>query len=65
MTSPIDHLTYEDVARTIDHSLLRPELDERSSEATDRSISGTGRLYVDGLFYSVTPGSLSRSVGEK
>jgi deoxyribose-phosphate aldolase len=28
MTSPIDHLTYEDVARTIDHSLLRPELDD-------------------------------------
>ena len=28
MTSLIDHLTYEDVARTIDHSLLRPELDD-------------------------------------
>jgi deoxyribose-phosphate aldolase len=28
MTSTIDHLTYEDVARTIDHSLLRPELDD-------------------------------------
>jgi deoxyribose-phosphate aldolase len=28
MTSSIDHLTYEDVAGTIDHSLLRPELDD-------------------------------------
>ncbi|MDQ6876416.1 MAG: deoxyribose-phosphate aldolase [Candidatus Dormibacteraeota bacterium] len=29
MTSLIDRLTYEDVARTIDHSLLRPELDDQ------------------------------------
>jgi deoxyribose-phosphate aldolase len=29
MTSSIDHLTYEDVAKTIDHSLLRPELDDQ------------------------------------
>ena len=29
MTSLIDRLTYEDVAKTIDHSLLRPELDDR------------------------------------
>jgi deoxyribose-phosphate aldolase len=29
MTSLIDTLTYEDVARTIDHSLLRPELDDQ------------------------------------
>jgi len=28
MTSPVDSLTYEDVAKTIDHSLLRPELDD-------------------------------------
>ena len=28
MTSLIDHLSYEDVAKTIDHSLLRPELDD-------------------------------------
>jgi deoxyribose-phosphate aldolase len=28
MTALIDRLTYEDVARTIDHSLLRPELDD-------------------------------------
>ena len=28
MSSSIDRLTYEDVARTIDHSLLRPELDD-------------------------------------
>src|SRR3981189_3080280 len=29
MTLSIDQLTYEDVARTIDHSLLRPELDDQ------------------------------------
>lgn len=29
MTSLIDRLTYEDVAKTIDHSLLRPELDDQ------------------------------------
>jgi deoxyribose-phosphate aldolase len=29
MTSSIDLLTYEDVAKTIDHSLLRPELDDK------------------------------------
>lgn len=29
MTSAIDRLTYEDVAKTIDHSLLRPELDDQ------------------------------------
>ena len=29
MTSSIDHLDYEDVAKTIDHSLLRPELDDQ------------------------------------
>ena len=28
MTALFDRLTYEDVARTIDHSLLRPELDD-------------------------------------
>lgn len=28
MTLSIDRLTYEDVAKTIDHSLLRPELDD-------------------------------------
>ena len=28
MTASIDHLTYRDVAKTIDHSLLRPELDD-------------------------------------
>lgn len=28
MTALIDRLTYEDVAKTIDHSLLRPELDD-------------------------------------
>jgi deoxyribose-phosphate aldolase len=29
MSSLIDRLTYEDVAKTIDHSLLRPELDDQ------------------------------------
>src|SRR6202162_499986 len=29
MTSLIDRITYEDVANTIDHSLLRPELDDQ------------------------------------
>ena len=29
MTSLIDRLTYSDVAKTIDHSLLRPELDDQ------------------------------------
>src|SRR4030088_3285897 len=29
MTALIDRLSYEDVARTIDHSLLRPELDDQ------------------------------------
>ena len=29
MSSSIDHLDYEDVAKTIDHSLLRPELDDQ------------------------------------
>ncbi len=29
MSSLIDRLTYQDVAKTIDHSLLRPELDEQ------------------------------------
>jgi deoxyribose-phosphate aldolase len=29
MTSLIDRLTYNDVAKTIDHSLLRPELDDQ------------------------------------
>jgi deoxyribose-phosphate aldolase len=28
MTSLIDRLSYEDIAKTIDHSLLRPELDD-------------------------------------
>jgi deoxyribose-phosphate aldolase len=32
MTSLIDQLTYEDVAKTIDHSLLRPELDDKFIE---------------------------------
>ena len=29
MTALIDRLSYEDVAKTIDHSLLRPELDDQ------------------------------------
>ena len=33
MTISIDHLTYRDVAKTIDHSLLRPELDDAFVEA--------------------------------
>src|SRR5256712_791434 len=33
MTSLFDRLTYEDVAKTIDHSLLRPELDDQFIEA--------------------------------
>ena len=33
MTSFFDRLTYSDVAKTIDHSLLRPELDDASVEA--------------------------------
>ena len=32
MTLSIDQLTYEDVAKTIDHSLLRPELDDQFIE---------------------------------
>ena len=32
MSSLIDRLTYEDVAKTIDHSLLRPELDDQFIE---------------------------------
>ncbi|HEX7264336.1 MAG TPA: deoxyribose-phosphate aldolase [Candidatus Dormibacteraeota bacterium] len=32
MTALIDRLTYEDVAKTIDHSLLRPELDDEFIE---------------------------------
>jgi deoxyribose-phosphate aldolase len=32
MSSSIERLTYEDVAKTIDHSLLRPELDDRFIE---------------------------------
>lgn len=32
MTPLIDRLTYEDVAKTIDHSLLRPELDDEFIE---------------------------------
>src|SRR3981081_2197045 len=32
MTLSIDRLTYEDVAKTIDHSLLRPELDDQFIE---------------------------------
>ena len=28
MSSLFDRLSYEDVAKTIDHSLLRPELDD-------------------------------------
>jgi deoxyribose-phosphate aldolase len=32
MASLIDRLTYEDVAKTIDHSLLRPELDDQFIE---------------------------------
>jgi len=32
MTSLFDRLTYEDVAKTIDHSLLRPELDDQFIE---------------------------------
>jgi deoxyribose-phosphate aldolase len=32
MSSLIDRLTYEDVAKTIDHSLLRPELDDKFIE---------------------------------
>ena len=33
MTTSIDALTYHDVAKTIDHSLLRPELDDAFVEA--------------------------------
>ena len=33
MTPSIDQLTYRDVAKTIDHSLLRPELDDAFVEA--------------------------------
>jgi deoxyribose-phosphate aldolase len=33
MTPTIDQLTYRDVAKTIDHSLLRPELDDAFVEA--------------------------------
>jgi deoxyribose-phosphate aldolase len=33
MTLSIEHLSYRDVARTIDHSLLRPELDDAFVEA--------------------------------
>lgn len=33
MPPSIEHLTYRDVARTIDHSLLRPELDDAFVEA--------------------------------
>src|SRR6202011_2843997 len=32
MTLSLDRLTYEDVAKTIDHSLLRPELDDQFIE---------------------------------
>jgi deoxyribose-phosphate aldolase len=32
MSSSIERLTYEDVAKTIDHSLLRPELDDQFIE---------------------------------
>ena len=33
MTSFFDRLSYSDVAKTIDHSLLKPELDDRSVES--------------------------------
>ena len=33
MSPSIEHLTYRDVAKTIDHSLLRPELDDAFVEA--------------------------------
>ena len=33
MTPSIEHLTYRDVAKTIDHSLLRPELDDAFVDA--------------------------------
>ncbi|TMG26585.1 MAG: deoxyribose-phosphate aldolase, partial [Chloroflexi bacterium] len=33
MTSFFDRLSYTDVAKTIDHSLLKPELDDPSIEA--------------------------------
>ncbi len=33
MTLSIETLTYRDVAKTIDHSLLRPELDDAFVEA--------------------------------
>jgi hypothetical protein len=33
MTSFFDRLTYNDVAKTIDHSLLKPELDDAFVEA--------------------------------
>src|SRR3954447_2546685 len=36
MTLSIDTLTYRDVAKTIDHSLLRPELDDAFVEASCR-----------------------------
>src|ERR1700716_1343665 len=40
MTLSIDRLTYEDVAKTIDHSLLRPELDDQFIEDGCRLAAG-------------------------
>ena len=43
MTLSIDALTYRDVAKTIDHSLLRPELDDAFVEAGCRLAAGLRR----------------------
>src|SRR5918997_6303019 len=57
MTDLIDRLTYRDVAKTIDHSLLRPELD-------DNFIEQNCRLAVDYDVASVTcrPVDVARAV---
>jgi deoxyribose-phosphate aldolase len=57
MTSQIDRLTYEDVAKTIDHSLLRPELD-------DEFITAGCRLAADYQVASVCcrPADVPRAV---
>ncbi|HSS92890.1 MAG TPA: deoxyribose-phosphate aldolase [Candidatus Dormibacteraeota bacterium] len=57
MTTQIDRLTYEDVAKTIDHSLLRPELD-------DEFITAGCRLAADYQVASVCcrPADVPRAV---
>src|SRR2546428_1174066 len=52
MTSLFDRLTYEDVAKTIDHSLLRPELDDQFIEdgcvrAADSGVPWVSRRPAD------------------